>query len=250
MHRSLFIVILLLISIFNSLDAQVVNIEKQRTDKNKAFYGNLQASLQYENSKKVIWQNTVSSDLYLRMGRHYLMSFTSWDYISAGKENLQDKGYEHLRYNFFIDSVFALEAFGQYQFNDLRKIKYRSLGGVGIRLNIIAGDSLKWFTGLSAMYEERQFTYNATGQFHWRINLYTNLLWNISEAAKLSGIVYFQPSVQDFSNHNIAGEAQIQIRLIHKLSLVVNTTLTYETKPPKDVTNFYSVVRNGIKWEF
>ncbi len=250
MHKSLLLLFIFHLALITNIEAQVVNIEKQRTDKNKAFYGNVQASMQYENSKKVIWQNSTSSDLYFRWGRHYFMSFTSWDYISAGKENLQDKGHEHIRYNFMIDSLFAFEIFGQYQFNDLRKIKYRTLGGAGLRLNIIAGDSLKWFTGSSIMYEERYFTYKAPGQYHWRINLYTNLLWNISDATKLSGIVYFQPSVYNFSNHNISGEAQIQIRLIKKLSLIVNTTLTYETTPPENVANFYSVVRNGVKWEF
>lgn len=250
MYKSLVSLVVLFTGLSTMLSGQVVNIEKQRADKNKDFYGNIKASVQYEQSKTVLWQNSFSSDLYLRNGSHLFMSFTSWDYISAGKENLLDKGYEHLRYNYNIDSLFVFEVFGQYQFNDLRKIKYRSLVGGGLRFNIFSGDSLKWFTGTSIMYEERQFTYEAIGQYHWRFNLYTNLHWDISKIIRISGIVYFQPSLHDFYNQNISGEANLEIKLLKKLSFFVNTMLTYETKPPSDVANFYSVVRNGIKWDF
>ncbi len=233
-----------------NLTGQVINIEKQRKDQDKNFYGKLSVSYQYEKSKNTIWQTSNDIDLYYKLNRHLLMSFTGWNFISASNQKLQNKGYEHFRYNFMIDSIFSVEAFAQYQFNDLRKIRYRTLAGAGGRMSLFAGDSLKWNTGLSMMYEERFFTYDSVGQFHWRINIYTNLNWDLAKNVNLSGIVYFQPSVDDFNNQNISGEARLKIQLIHKLSFFFNAMLTYETEPPVGAANLYSVVKNGIRWDF
>jgi hypothetical protein len=85
------------------LHAQVINIEKQREDKDKSFYGNIRASLQYQESNTSLWRTSIDGDLYLRMKKHTLMSFTNWDYFRSGDDQLQDYGYEHLRYNWMLD---------------------------------------------------------------------------------------------------------------------------------------------------
>ncbi len=250
MTKFIAIIVFLLLFCAISISGQVINIEKQRKDQNKKFYGKLSISFQFEESKQTIWQTSNDIDLYYKNDRHLLMSFTGWNFISASDQKLQNKGYEHFRYNFMIDSVFSLEAFAQYQFNDLRKIRYRTLAGAGVRMNLFSGDSLKWNTGLSMMYEERFFTYESSGQFHWRVNLYTNLHWNLAQNVKLSGIVYYQPSVYDFKNQNISGEARLSINLIHKLSFFLEAMLTYESEPPEGAANYYSVIKNGIHWDF
>jgi hypothetical protein len=232
------------------LHAQVINIEKQREDKDKSFYGNIRASLQYQESNTSLWRTSIDGDLYLRMKKHTLMSFTNWDYFRSGDDQLQDYGYEHLRYNWMLDSTFTLEIFGQYQFDDFRNIEYRALGGAGVRMNVFSGDSLRWFIGLSGMYEDRFFTYEGPGQHHWRLNIYTNLDWDISSNVNLSGIVYFQPALDDLNDHNIAGEARMKIDLIRRLKFYVSSTLTYETNPPEGTSNLYTVIKNGISWEF
>lgn len=241
---------LFLMSFTTILNAQVINIEKQRKDKDKSFYGNVRASLQYQESNTSLWRTSINGDIYLRMKKHLLMSFTNWDYFRSGKDQLQNFGFEHLRYNWMIDSTFTIEVFGQYQFDDFRNIEYRALGGAGVRIDLFVNDSIRWFTGLSGMYEDRFFTYEGTGQHHWRINLYTNLNWDLSSNVNLSGIIYYQPAVDDFSDHNISAEARFKIDLIQKLKFYVSGTLTYETNPPEGTSNLYTVIKNGISWEF
>jgi len=245
--------VLFFVSMFllvSGLSAQVINIEKQRKDKSKSFYGNVKASLQYQESNSSLWRTSLNGDVYLRLKNHLFMSFTNWDYFRSGKDQLQDYGYEHLRYNWMIDSIFTFEIFGQYQFNDFRKVEYRALGGAGIRINIIAGDSLRWFTGVSGMYEDRFFTYEGTGQHHWRINLYTNIDWDINKHINLSGIAYYQPALDDFSNQNLSGEARLKFDLVKKFKFYISSTLTYESDPPEGTSNLYTVIKNGISWEF
>jgi hypothetical protein len=245
---SLIVFFMLIFSI--KIDAQVINIEKQRKDEVKSYYGSIKAGFQYQESSTSQWRTSIDADIYLRLKNHLFMSFTNWDYFRSGNDQLQDYGYEHLRYNWLLDSTFTIEVFGQYQFNDFRNVKYRALGGAGVRLNIFSGDSLRWFSGLSGMYEDRFFTYQGTGQHHWRINLYTNLDWDMSANTNLSGIIYAQPAIDDFNDINISGEARLKINLIQKLKFYVSSTLTYETNPPEGASNLYTVVKNGISWEF
>lgn len=230
--------------------SQVINIEGKRTDEKNRFYGNVNVSFDFEKSKKKLWASGNNTNLYYRVGNHLIMSFTNWNFTSSGNQKIQNDGYEHLRYNFRPDSIIIPEIFGQYQFNDLRNIKYRAVGGAGIRIALFSSDTINLFMGTSIMYEERYFTYENTGQEHWRINLYANIDWDITQTVNLSGIVYFQPAIDDFYNQNIAAESRLGIQLINRFRLILSAKLAYETEPPEGVSEFYTKFKSGLFYSF
>lgn len=230
--------------------AQVINIEKNRQRDKSNFYGSVNVSFDYERSSKNLWTSGNHTNLYYRYKNQLIMSFTNWNFTNKGNEKIQNDGYEHLRYNFRPDSTWIPEVFGQYQFNDLRYIKYRTVGGAGVRIMLFSNDTTNLHLGTSIMYEERYFTYESIGQQHWRLNLYTNIDWDITRTVNLSGIVYFQPALDNLKNHNVSAEGRLTIQLINRLRLALSAELTYETEPPKDLSEFYSKLKSGLFYNF
>lgn len=244
------IVFFIAILTVNQIFSQVINIEKKRQEQKSSFFGSVNISFDYERSSKKLWTSGNNTNLNYRYKSHLIMSFTNWNFTNSGNEKIQNDGYEHLRYNFRPDSILTPEAFGQYQFNDLRNIKYRTLGGFGLRIKLFSNDTTNLHMGTSIMYEERYFTYQSTGQQHWRLNLYTNINWDITKTLNLSGIIYFQPALDDFQNHNVSGEGRFSIQLINRLRLVLSAELTYETEPPLGLSEFYSKFKSGLFYSF
>ena len=252
LKRVSFIIILTLILLIktNIGYCQVINIEKERNSDNKTLSGKLNLSLKFEESQASLWNTSNELFLNLNLHKHQFIFFSGWDLIKSAGETVQNRGFEHIRYNYLINKLFALDVFEQYQFNDVRKIKHRVLAGLGIRISALNKDSLSWVLGMSGMYENRAFTYEAPISKIWRVNLYSNFKWNITKTISLKNIFYAQPQIDNINNINLSGEGNLTFKVSKHINIFISTTITYESDPPTDVSSFYTIAKNGISCAF
>ena len=150
--KSCFLILLLLV--FTSLSAQVVNIESQRyvtdtigwageynlgftfgkqKDKYFAFFNS--AHVQYKNKK----------NLYLILG--------NLDILKSGKNKVINSGFFHFRYNYKIRKWLRWEAFSQVQYNKLTGLRMRFLLGTGQRFKLVEVNKFKSYLGTWYMWE-------------------------------------------------------------------------------------------------
>lgn len=229
---------------------QVINVERERKTDNKTFSGKLNLSLKLEESQSTLWNTSNDLLLNLNLHKNQFIFFANWDLIKSAKESVQNKGFEHIRYNYLINNFFALDMFEQYQFNDVRKIKYRALAGLGIRMTIINKDSVSWAIGISMMYENRAFTYSSPVDKLWRINSYSNFKWKITKVISFNNIFYAQPKINNMNNINLSGEGNLTFKVSKHINIFISTTVAFESSPPIGVSSLYTTTKNGISCTF
>jgi hypothetical protein len=210
MRRLLFI--LLLTFSFLGIWAQVVNIE------NKRFYNDTvkftgRAKFETLGFKNVsnVFNFGSSINLQYHQGRHKLMFVGDIFYLISDSFLVDDNAYGHLRYNYQLTKLVTLEAFVQSQFNKILKISSRTLGGAGIRLNLLADKHNMLFYGLSALYERQV---DKPDNLEWRavrMSTYFTYHLQITHFAELANTFYYQPNVRNFYDKRLLDEFSITI---------------------------------------
>ena len=210
MRRYIFIAIIILN--FSVLKAQVVNIENKRfyNDTSK-FTGRAKfETLGFKNVSNVFNFGT-SINLQYHEGRNKLMFVGDIFYLISDSFVVDDNAYAHLRYNYQINSLVTFEAYLQSQFNRILKISSRTLGGAGVRLNLLADKHNKLFYGLSLLYEHQV---DKPDQLEWsavRASTYLTYHFQITHFAELANTFYYQPNIRNIYDKRLLDEFSIMI---------------------------------------
>ena len=231
--------------------SQVVNIEKKRTDNPK---GGLQGNIDFsfsaiDNGNSILIGKNIIKLQYFK-GKHLFLFFNDLSMSQVNNNKFQNDGYQHLRYNLNLDSSrITPEAFVQHQYNTIKKLERRYVGGIGPRIKIIEKDTFRMYFGPLSMYEHEELSNDSiTDKF--RLSCYLSFNWNFSKWFSLNNITYYQPNYADFSDFRLASESNLMIRISNKLFLKSLFEVTYDSKPPPGVKNMLFNFTNGVSWVF
>ncbi len=227
---------LLLVTGFAGLSAhaQLVNIESRRMQTDSIRFA-LMADMNFNYSDQ-------SGETYFAVGTNLTTQFKSWKcdhiFFLMGSANLvraegtdfQNSWFLHGRYNRKFSEIFRVEAFVQYQKNQLLIIDSRFLTGGGIRLKFINEKQvkgLKGYFGNAIMYEiEDSQAYNQQNR-NLRNTSYISLTYSPGEEGEekvhLVNTFYFQPLYTAISNHRILEQFLVEL----PFSKVLSSTLTF-----------------------
>jgi hypothetical protein len=132
-------------------------------------------------------------------------------YLISDSFVVDDNAYGHLRYNYQINNLVTFEAYLQSQFNRILKISSRTLGGAGVRLNVLADKHNKLFYGLSLLYEHQV---DKPDRLEWnavRASTYLTYHLQITHFAELANTFYYQPNIRNISDKRLLDEFSIMI---------------------------------------
>lgn len=249
MHRSIFILLLVLISVASH--AQVLNIESQRfvTDTD-GWVGHLGFSfLLVQNTKQVLsFGNDAQLQYRKHKSRYLFVSNVSLE--RAGGEDFVNTGYQHLRYNYHYNDWFTWEALVQVQYNKVLKMDSRFVVGAGPRFTLFFRERYRMHVGVIYIHEDEQVTGEPTEYHDHRISTYLSLSWNIGKNTELVSTTFYQPNVISLSDYRIATNNFLEIDIHKHLALRTGFDLLYDTRQPVGIPNLTYNYRNSLDWKF
>ena len=244
------VLLLLLCIASQALNAQIMNIEKYRLDKDtaKIWMGNFGCGITSKKQQNIVNQYNAHLNLAYLSKRHSYMTINYFNLQQLNKASFISEGYTHVRLNFFRMNLISYEPFLQYQYDLGRGLLYRNLYGLSFRLNLFRNrtkaekEKLNMGIATGAMYEEEfwkghvlRFAENGdTLHAHTRfIKSTTNIFAKIALHDKITlfGTVYYQARFEKFTHPRIVSDIQLSFKITKALSFVTQFASTLDYLP-------------------
>lgn len=236
-----------------SLEAQIVNIERQRIATDSAgWFG--QASISFsgaKNTKSILSLSTGTLLEYKSKSTKDLwLLITDLGLISADQEKFANSGFGHLRYNRKLGEAIRWEIFGQVQYNSLTKIGKRMLGGTGPRFKLTQYEHAKFYFGVAYMYEYEESLDPLVFLRQHRVSSYFSFSLLPEETVSFTSTLYVQPLLRDASDYRISNETSLVLGITKKLNLNATFRYAYDAVPPAGVPKAIYSFANSLEVEF
>lgn len=248
--KNILLVILLFLA-FNTCDAQVLNIERERikTD-TTGWSGTGKLSFNLIKNTKKFNEGGLRTHLQYKTMRSLYLALTEYELIQSEDDEFSNKGMIHLRYNYKLNSVFTAEAFTQAQFNKVLNLNFRGLTGAGMRAKILGFNNFRLYTGASYMYEYEEPVHPNPHEYNHRMSSYISFTIKPNQGFSLINTMYFQPLIGDFSDYRISLNLDMVIRISQRLSYITSLEYLSDNRPlPEMPRNIYSF-KNGLLFDF
>lgn len=236
-HFFRFLLILVLVVTSQDNYSQLINIESKRLNSQEdGWSGNIDFNAKFTQNTQSVWQlsNKISIQYVKNKSTHLFLNDISL--VRSNKNDLVNYGFAHYRYTrpLEVRDFIKWESFAQIQYNSVQKIRQRTLLGSGLRFNLVDKDSVYFTYGFAFMYEYEETTIPEFSSVIRNSN-YLSFDWKISKIWELKTIMYYQPSIGDFSDFRLSNVSSISHKLTDHISLVFNLNTLYDSNPPVDV---------------
>jgi hypothetical protein len=254
---------LIFVLVLCRLEAQILNIEKNRAkgDTTNVFNGEIEFNFNLFNrnagkddSNNYFNISANSNLIYFSVNHAYLL-VGNINYMEVSDNPILQTGYQHFRINLFSHRKLSYELFSQYQYDRIRGLRNRWLGGGGIRLDLIDDENDHLYLGIGIMQEyERWAVPDEENTFVspsiTKSANYMSYQTRMADKITLQTITYYQfgyDKLIDQMRHRITANANIDVGISDQLSLTINFTGVYENNPVIPITKFIYSLSNGLK---
>ncbi|MFL5753769.1 MAG: DUF481 domain-containing protein [Bacteroidia bacterium] len=249
MKKQLFTFILWVYAI--SLQSQVINIESKRflndtngwvgrADVNFSVIQNIQQFLSLGNTVHIQYQHNKSRFLFLN----------DINLIKAGSNDLVNSGFQHLRYNYKINTFLTAEVFTQAQYNRILRLNLRYLAGAGPRLKLFKKPDFRMYVACLYMYEYEEITNDPVINRDNRLSSYLSFTLGLGKIVELTSTTFYQPNMADLNDYRIANDSALEITIGKHLNYRTGFNLLYDTKQPEGIPNLVYSLKNGLSYKF
>ncbi len=190
---------------------------------------------------------------WIALGGYNLTRFTNLKTPGSLPTNFTNRGFAHLRYNYDLSPKVTLEAFSQYQFDEIQEIDKRFLNGIGPRLQLAQTDSAFLYIGALYMYEyeetsdqPEEIIYNNDN----RLSTYISFGYQFNEYVNISNVTYFQPNLSDWADYRITSNLALSAGLNQWLAFRISFNLVYDNRPPLTVPPAMYDLSTGFSFRF
>ncbi|CAM4374931.1 DUF481 domain-containing protein [Zobellia nedashkovskayae] len=219
---------------FHNANAQLVNIESQRMQKDSVRFA-LKSDLLFnytDNNGAYILAigSNITTQVKSKDLNKIFFFIGNYNLIRSKDEDFQNSYFFHLRYNHKITDFFRLESFIQNQNNTLLSIRNRSLVGAGVRLKLVSEDNAKLYFGNAYMYEI-EIQKDTEEQFNnHRNSSYLSATYAFPKTRlDFTGTVYFQPLYRYIANHRVLSQLKAEMPLTGHLSISALYNYSYSS---------------------
>jgi hypothetical protein len=235
-----------------TLDAQIVNVERERiaSKDSTGWFGDAGINFTTSRSTKSYLNFGFNSGIQYKSIRSIILVLTDFGLVNDGNEKFVNNGFAHLRLNTKLNSVIRWEAFTQIQYNSLTKVDLRYLAGTGPRFKLTPYERAKFYWGVAYMFEyEELLDPKVTNRDH-RISSYFSFTLTPEENVKFISTTYVQPLISDFADFRLYNENLLTLAITGNLSLSIKFQVSYDAVPPEGVPNVIYTSVNGLTYEF
>jgi hypothetical protein len=266
------VVVFLFIVNTTEVNAQILNIERARIDRDSINYITGKAGFNFsmfnrnagKNNPNNFLQLTFNSDVAYISAKHSYLLLNYYNYLLVNYDNKEQRntvasnGYAHFRVNLQRRKRLSYELFAQAQADRARGLEVRGLAGAGLRFAILREERTNLFIGSGLMHEYEKWESPEEGEGILTSNLpkLTNYVSNksvINSHVSTEAIVYYQTGYDakiDAFRNRVSGDANLLFKLNNTLSFRTGFNCTFEDKPIVPVTRFVYAITNGIQFNF
>ncbi len=229
------LLIFFLVSI--DLSAQV-NIEKHRKVKMEpGFSGLANIGISAKTGNKDIQEIDLEGRVDYQSDKFYAFAVAQGEYGWQGGKQFSNQALFHLRYVYSLTGTVKLEIFSQIDYNKARLLLFRSLGGAGLRFNLIKSEVSSLNYGLAGMIEHEKYDLPVTAVHPvqttvFRISNYLAYRLKLNGNASVASVVYYQPEAIEFGDYRILSENSLHVKITDRFGLSVEFNLRYDRLPP------------------
>lgn len=232
------------------LEAQIMNIEKYRLDKDtsKIWMGNIGFGVASKKQQNTVNQYNANLNITYLSKHHSYMAINYFNLQQLNKASFISEGYAHIRLNFYRKNLISYEPYAQYQYDLGRGLLFRNLYGMSCRLNLFrnrskeAKDKLNVGIATGLMYEEEFWKGNVlrfaeegdSTHAHTRfIKSSTNIFVKaaLHEKITLYGTIYYQARFEKFTYPRIVSDIQLVFKITKSLSFSTQFASTLDYLP-------------------
>ncbi|MEH0157918.1 DUF481 domain-containing protein [Limibacter armeniacum] len=267
--RRYFALLLLILTPW-ALSAQILNIEKERTEDSDStkWMGNLGANFTLQNQQVQSMIFSLNSNLTYYGTTHAYIMIGELEMLKGNGSLLESQGYGHIRTNLFHKKRLSYELFGQIQYDQVRGMQQRYLGGGGVRYALHSKEKVKIAIGTGAMFEHEGWEWTITenevdetlgwneGDVISRItdrlknNTYCSVTYDISDETSINCIVYYQAMFETLDEPRISSEFNFQVGLSEHMKFNLMASLWHDAAPVVPIKQTNYTIENGVVFSF
>ncbi|GAA4827482.1 DUF481 domain-containing protein [Algivirga pacifica] len=258
------LITLFLIILPFGLHAQILNVEKERSngEDSTQWVGNVTAAFSLKKQQVEAMEFNLASNAAYFSEKHAYILVGEIESLRGDGEFILSHGFGHFRTNLMRKNKLSYELFSQIQYDDIRGMKNRWLTGAGLRYTMREKDTYQIAIGTGAMYEAENWYWTieedneaegwqkgdilSPSPERLKSTSYISLKYDISSKSFLNFITYYQAKFDSFHLPRISGEFNLNIGISKHLAFTTKATYWYDAAPdiPIDKTNYS--IQNGL----
>ena len=185
-------------------------------------------------------------------GEYQNFVLLSYNYGESFAVKDTDKSLLHLRHVRPVKKSLSWEIYGQSQTDEIKKLKLRTLGGVGGRWETKT-DVVLWAMGAGAFYSYEEL--NAVAGLKsetegvGRGNFYVSM--NAQPVTGLTSVltIYFQSKLDEWADHHGFAKAMLKAEWSESLAAALEAELAYDSRPPAAVKKTDTTYFTSLIWK-
>jgi hypothetical protein len=231
-----------------SASAQV-NTEKMRLGLTESgIVGQLELTYELVRGNSELTSIGFSPNVVWRSGNFQTFTLNDVTRVQDSDGSIINKGFSHLRFNYFLSKKVVAEIFLQAQYDHSQDLSHRYLIGSGLRFLPVKKDSFLVAIGVAAMYERERLSSGEKSDLirssnYLSVNIVRGLL-------TFNNAIYFQPAFKDFKDARLLIQTGLEVKIIKNLSLTTSLHYFHDSRPPKGIRYYDLAMKNGLSFSF
>ncbi|MCG2431472.1 DUF481 domain-containing protein [Aequorivita xiaoshiensis] len=243
---------LFLLLSFN-ISAQVINAESfRRVTDTSGFSGS--TSLDFALKRDVNDKLSIKNNIHVqyKMNRHLVLLKNEIEFQRIEGDKFENRGIQHLRYNYNLFPNITWEVFGQGQYNKVSKIDFRGLVGTGPRFKLTQLEDYKFYLGTLLMYEHEKrddilnpIKKGIRGSIYFSFSLYPQ------DYLTVISTTYYQPMLKSITDdYRVSSQTSLLVHLFKNFSFKTTYTFNYDEIPAEGIPNSQYELTTGVVYSF
>jgi Protein of unknown function, DUF481 len=246
---------------------QILRVDKSHLESDSAGYFALSADFIFSldnrsvsPTEKLVYTRLHSkADLLYVSKRHAYILINSIEYQSSSNSPPFSTGYSHFRINFRRQHKLSYETYAQVQYDEVRRMRLRTLAGGGIRFTAIDEEGVDIHVGTGLMYEVekwREIENDPSSDFYKeipKISNYMGVEFTLSKHVKLNLWGQYQTGYDTEDNmrrNRYAAEASLNFIISRRVVWLNRFGYFYDAQPVIPINPAFYQLMNGLRINF
>lgn len=193
--------------------------------------------------------------------RHLAFGKGQADYARNFNATTVSRAFAHVRYNYTLTEIFAMEGYAQIQSDQFRRLGLREVAGIGPRFEIVHNNDIEIFAATSFMIEnELLLAYDDpdTGRridgrhqdLYYRSSNYAGVNYAIDDKSQITAVMYLQPRFDRPADYRVLYEGAAILGITKLLAVKLSVSFRYDSEPPIAVKSSDLEVKNSLSLRF
>lgn len=185
--------------------------------------------------------------------KNTLIGLNRYSYLNINSQSFNSTGYSHLRFIINSHNPIAYEIFGQGQYDQLRGLDHRILGGAGFRIRMLDNKKVHLFLGIATMFEQERWQNTEEGMTittdYLKSSNYLSTRVELQPYVHFNVIAYYQvgyDNAAQIARHRVSTDTHLEFKLSRVITFRFSLFTAFENAPVLPITKFIYSISNGL----